>query len=122
MYADDAVIMHSSPSVENLVEDIQNDMITIFDWLKINKLQLNINKTNYIIFDKHNTIDHTIPNITVNNETITRVNQTKYLGLTIDRKLFWQGHISKIKNKIRPIVFAIRRLRTYLHKDALLDI
>ena len=36
-------------------------------------------------------------------------------GLTLDNKLKWHQHIHIIKNKIRPIVFPLRRLKYYLH-------
>lgn len=38
------------------MQQMKNDIKTINKWLKLNNLQLSINKTNYMIFDKTNKI------------------------------------------------------------------
>lgn len=97
---------------------MQQDIIIIADWLKEINLQLNIQKSHYMIFDKHKQYNN-IPPIQLNNNILNRVMQTKYLGLIIDSKLSWNQHIQKIKNKIRPIIFAIKRLHHCLHEAAI---
>ena len=61
-------------------------------WFKTNKLTLNINKTNFIIFTtqkKREQID--IPNtLQIENVVINRISHTKYLGLIIDEQLSWK--------------------------------
>lgn len=44
--------------------------------------------------------------------------ETKYLGLIIDENLNWRSHINKIKDKVKPIIFVIKRLRNFLHNKA----
>lgn len=120
MYADDMVIMYSANNVESLLRNFQEDIMLIDDSLKSDNLTINTNKSNYIIFDKYNTINKTnLPNIILNTGVISRVTETKYLGLIIDEKLNWHSHINKIKNKVRPLIFAIKRLRNFLHEKAI---
>lgn len=121
MYADDAVIMYSCEDVANLTIRIQDDIMTINNWLEVNSMKMNMEKTKYIIFDKH--IKHDIvTDIYLKNCKIERVFEVKYLGLLIDSKLNWHSHINKVKNRIRSVTFAIRRLRDFIHSTALKNI
>ena len=57
-------------------------------WFAVNKLSLNVSKTNFILFGnrKHNEdVD-----ITINNVKIDRVYVTKFLGVFIDSNLNWK--------------------------------
>lgn len=122
MYADDAIVMFSCENIEMLMTQMEGDMITINQWLKINHLELNFDKSNFMIFDKNIEYNNISNYLKIDNKEIKRIYTVKYLGLLIDSKLTWNQHINKIKNKIRPITFAIRRLRNYLHPKALQNI
>lgn len=121
LYADDIVLMYTNKNVVDLKSNMESDLIQVNQWLKKNQLKLNVGKSNFIIFDRNRTVDN-FESIQVNHSEINRIYQTKYLGLYLDSKLNWHAHINNIKNKIRPIMFATRRLRYCLHKDALLNI
>ena len=88
MYADDAVLMITSPNILSLMTDIQSDVLKIFYWLEDNKLQMNIEKTNYIIFDKHKKYTEILPEIKIINNKINHFTQFKYLGLIKDSKVW----------------------------------
>ena len=60
--------------------------------------QLNLQKTNYIIFSTNNS-DSTIQ-IAINGSNIEKVNSTKYLGVYIDHHLNWNDHIAYISSKL----------------------
>ena len=123
MYADDTVVMLAASDINELIAKMQEDIRKIDTWLKENKLQLNTKKTNYIIFNKHKQYNpDRIPTISLDNNIITNVTETKYLGLIIDNKLNWHQHIHKIKNKITPIIFTLFKLKHFLHPKAKLDI
>ena len=68
-------------------------------WLKVNKLSLNISKTQFMLF-KGNKTAHYYPKISVDSKYITQVNCTKFLGIMIDDKLTWKHHIEYISKKI----------------------
>lgn len=115
--------MYSNEDLNNMNSDIKSDLELIECWLKHNKLRMNISKSNYIIFDRHKQIDdNIIPDIIINNTQLKKVSETKYLGLHIDSKLNWHTHINTIKNKVRPVIFALYRLRFCLNKNALWNI
>ena len=67
---------------------------TLIQWLRANKLSLNVKKTKYMIIGNKNKLNGIQDvNINVNNEPIERVNKFKYLGLIIDQHLTWDSHI-----------------------------
>ena len=56
-------------------------------WLKINKLSLNIKKTNYIIFKSNQKLINYKLNIKLDNIEIEQVSFTKFLGVIINENL-----------------------------------
>ena len=51
------------------------------------------------IFEKKNISDDQI-DIKINNVSISRVYECKFLGVIIDSKLNWKSHISRVKSKL----------------------
>jgi hypothetical protein len=74
-------------------------MQIIIDWMKVNKMQLNVEKTQMILIGNPGVIK-SIGNISiqVGDHTITSVNKIKSLGLTIDSELKWVDHV-KLKTR-----------------------
>ena len=67
-------------------------------WFQVNKLFLNVAKTNVMIFG--NKRDEENYMVTINGMNINTVYVTKFIGVHIDSKLNWNKHISVIKTKI----------------------
>ena len=61
------------------------ELMKIMDWLKANKLSLNIAKTNYILFHPQQKCIIVNNNITLNNVSVKQVEVTKFLGVLISR-------------------------------------
>ena len=72
----------------------------VSEWLKANKLTLNILKSNTVIFyPKYKKINQSIK-IKINNTEIKQTNYAKYLGVLINKNLTWMEHIQFINLKI----------------------
>lgn len=113
LFADDTVILYDTTSnMQEMLQYMQNDLTVLNEYLRVNKLVVNIDKTNYIIFtsprNNHNIIN--IP-LHLNNRQISRTNHVKYLGLYLDENLNWKIHINHIIKKILPVVGILWRLR-----------
>ena len=52
LFADDTNIFYSADSPELLSNTISQELSKLHNWLAVNKLSLNINKTNYAVFGK----------------------------------------------------------------------
>ena len=50
LFADDTNLFHHSKDPQNLQEELNYDLENISEWLKANRLSLNIKKTHYMVF------------------------------------------------------------------------
>ena len=88
----------SHKDLEYLKWCIIHDMTLLCDWFKANQLSLNSTKAVGMLFrEKHKIINA----LKVGNININFVNQTKFLGIRIDRKLDWKYHVDKVLTKIK---------------------
>ena len=93
--------------------NINIELAKINDWLKINKLSLNINKTKFMIF--HNSRQQiTIPNISIDDVLIEYVHNFNFLGLHFNEHMSWKTHINHISNMISRSIGALNKLKYIL--------
>ena len=122
-YADDTTLLASLNNFDhnNLSADINRELVKVNDWLKVNKLSLNVGKTKYMLFSKPYKI---LPNldIQISNSTLELVTNFTFLGLTIDHNLTWKSHMNNISNKISKICGIIAKLKNILPSQILLHI
>ena len=50
----------------------------------------------------------------INKETVEQVNSTGFLGLIIDKELFWKQHIKQVETKISKMLGIVTRFRHYI--------
>ena len=116
-YADDATlssIINNFSSTEKTIENSINDELAkVNDWLKINKLSLNINKTKFMIFHIYEQ-QITILNIFIDNVAIESVANFNFLGIHFNQHLSWKPYITHISNLIKKSVRVLNRLNNIL--------
>ena len=114
LFADDTNIYYESDTLEDLERTINKELCKLYLWLNVNRLSLNINKTNYIIFHPFNKpIKHHIT-IKINKKAISEKEFIKYLGVMMDSTLSWKYQISNIAKKISRAIGVMYKLRSYL--------
>ena len=118
LFADDSNLFMHGPDLVTLADSINKELETLSTWLIANRLSLNVNKTNYIVFNpKPKTVAPTIK-LAINRQEITKVEETKFLGVIIDSKLSWKPHIHYISKKVAKSVGIISKARKLLdHKS-----
>ena len=104
LFADDANIFVFSRDLNDLNNKCQSDVDKILEWTLANKLNINLGKTCYIIFNPTNKATTANLNICINKIPINRVNSTKYLGVLIDEKLNWKYHIDDLCLSLRKFI------------------
>lgn len=119
MYADDSTIYTSALTANDLNTALEVELRSVVEWVKRNKLVLNVAKTNCIVFGSNHTIrSNPVLNLTINNIGINQVQETKLLGIVIDSKLSWTNHINKITAKMGCAISVIRRCANSLTQKA----
>ena len=122
-YADDTTLfstLNNLVNAQNINPDIiiNKELAKINEWLEINKLSLNVTKTKFMVFHtqhKHRAIKPPVPKI--NNTNIEKVEQFKFLGLTLDSNLNWKKHSDNITNKCSQIIGILNRLKQILPQN-----
>ena len=100
LYADDTSLYITGSNIEEMINCMNEELVKIVEWLNINKLTLNVQKTEYIIFAPGRKKIGTSANISINGNIINRVSEIKFLGVIIDHKLLWQNHTHHVKMKV----------------------
>ncbi|KAK3919134.1 RNA-directed DNA polymerase from mobile element jockey [Frankliniella fusca] len=96
---------------EHLINQMKEDMAKLMDWMELNGLFINLEKTQFIIFKKPVAITPQIAEFTFRDHKILRTDSFKFLGLQLDENLLWDRHIQDICKKISPVVGVLYRLR-----------
>ena len=50
LYADDTVLYYFSSSIDAIQDSLNTDLIAIAEWLNVNKLTLNLEKSKFMLF------------------------------------------------------------------------
>ena len=118
--ADDTNVFVTAKDLNHMVDIINNELNKLTEWMNINKLSLNVTKTNFMIFRSKHRKAVFSNNININGTDIDRVESTKYLGVYIDSKLNWSKHINVIKGKNAKAIGIICNARKNLNRETLL--
>ena len=114
LFADDTNLYHESNSLKSLESEINKDLRHLHSWLIVNRLSLNIDKTNFVVFHPYNKQIKYKITLKINKKAIPEKNAVKYLGLMIDSGLTWKSHIDKLVKKVSSSLGLIRKIRPYV--------
>ena len=105
IYADDTTlsstlnVFSDNTHDQHLESLINEELVKINDWLKINKLSLNVVKSKFMIFQKKKK-NIQILNLKIDNVNIDQVKEFYLLGLIIDTNLNWKKHAEKYQMRV----------------------
>ena len=119
-FADDTTVYVSGSNIAQLFTKLNSDLNILSDWFNSNKLSLNVNKSNYMLFSKsRNKLNHPSPSLEIAGTRIERTHHFKLLGLIIDENLTWNEHIQSCVSKLTSAFYAINRLKHIVPIDSL---
>ena len=117
LYADDTNLFYKGADIDELVKSINAELENLSIWLEINKLSLNVIKTNFIISHRGESLISHIE-IKIDNQNIDKLDIFKFLGVVIDSKLSWKNHISLVTGKLSKSIGMIVKAREYVNRNA----
>jgi hypothetical protein len=115
LFADDAIIYTISHDTNEAVQRLNDNLVTISDWLKFNSMSLNHDKCNAMII---NSSSRAINNIIIDSREIKIVKVIKYLGAYIDDELKLDCHFEKLIGSLRQKIGILHRTSHKLDRHA----
>ena len=118
MYADDTCVFYENKNLNENIELLNTEFKNVCDWMDANRLTVNSEKSNYIIFSR---VQKILPPLEHENKlkecVLTRVNCTKYLGICIDEYL--EHHVNSLTSKLSKYVPVFYKIRSQIDKNSL---
>ena len=103
----------SGKDPDDLIRTMNEEMVKVVDWLQINRLSLNLNKTHFILFQRKRVRVSMSIDVIIDNVKIDMVERTKFLGVIIDQNLSFQSHINYIKGKVARGIGILYKSKPY---------
>ena len=120
IFADDTNIFVCDENHEEVVKKANSILTAVSSYMHANKLHINMKKCCYMHFrqkistsdgGQDNNNQHT--RIRINDYEIDEVEETKFLGDTIDNKLTWLPHLKLLAKKLRCCSGQLNRIKIF---------
>ena len=108
LFADDTNLFFSHFGSTTLMNLVNSEMLKLSDWFKANKLSLNIQKSNNIIFKPRQRADEFTLSIEMDGFKMNQVKEVNFLGVFLVETLSWKPHNSQVASKVSKSVGIIR--------------
>lgn len=113
LFADDLVIYVRGKNVENTKILLQEAIRSLEKWARQTGFRFSIEKTKAVYFTKQRKYKDIYPKILLNNEHIQYTETTKFLGITLDRKLTWKPHLLQLKTNCMQRLNLLKTIGQY---------
>ena len=98
----------SKNNSENYLQEINS----FVQWCDEKFLHLNVSKTKEMLINFRR--DYTVPDqVVIKNTKVERVQNYKYLGITIDNQLKWTENTDTVVKKVNSRLYCLKKLRSF---------
>ena len=94
-FGGDTNFLYASHSLKNLNKTVNFDLSNLVQWLRANKISLNVNKTEIVVFRSPTKQIYKNLNFRLSGQKIEPKHCTKYLGVIIDEHLSFNEYMNK---------------------------
>ena len=120
LFADDTTLIFSNTSILELKNNIQFNINKLYDWLNVNKLSLNISKTNVLLFNIRNKNRNINMDLNINNIKVKQVSEIKFLGVIIDCKFSWKLQLNYVSSNLSRTIAILHKVKNKLNMKYLI--
>ena len=113
LFADDTNLHISHKNINILQDKVSEEIKKIDQWMKLNKLTINYQKSCYMLIRKKS-IKTTNFQLNIDHHPIELKNSIRYLGVQLDKELTWKTHIDNLVKKLSKVCGMIYKLRYYV--------
>ena len=98
---------------------VNKELRKVRKWLEANRLALNIDKTNFVIFHSPQNIPNDWVIIKFGRKKVNQETCVKFLGVLLDSLLSWKPHITELSKKLSRTVGLFYKIRHYAPLETL---
>ena len=110
-FADDTNILNFNDCVKSINKQINYDLKNLSNWLKANKISLNIGKTELVLFTSSKKQLDCDLKIKLNGKRLYETDSVRYLGIQIDKRLTLKQQINHLALKLNKANTMLSKLR-----------
>ena len=110
-FADDNTIYDCGEDLFNILENLKHDLKILLKWFRINSLQANPGKFQFMTLGKKK---RNLVKLIINTTEIEESRKVVLLGITIDNLLIFNEHIDNLCRTANYKLHPLRRIRKYL--------
>ena len=122
LFADDSNLFLSGKNPNALIDTMNIEVQKVIQWLRINKLSLNLDKTHFMIFRNCRGRVLLDTELIIDGIKINMVEKTKFLGVIIDQCFNFKAHILFIKGKVARCIGVLNKCKKYFNSATLLTL
>ena len=86
---------------------MNTELCKINNWVKMNRLTINVKKSQAIVIFKKNICTSAFPEFVFNGEVIPYLNKVKNLGVIFNKTLFWNDHLNSVSSKVHFVLYRL---------------
>ena len=113
-FAYDTNLLNFNSCVKSINKQVNYDLKNLSNWLKANKISLNVGKTELVLFTSSKKQLECDLKIKLNGKRFYETDSVKYLGIQIDKRLTWKQHINHVALKLIKANAMLSKLRHVL--------
>ena len=118
LFAYDTNIFLQDQNLKSLELKFNEELDKVNQWLQSNRISLNIDKTNSVIFHPPQRKPQPV-SLKITGRPVEQMTYVKYLGLIIDCHLNWKKHAHEVSKKISRGIGILSKLRHFVTNDFL---
>ena len=126
MYADDTSLLDkiskfgSDPST--ISKNINIELAMVSEWLRANKLSLNVGKTKFMVFHSSRAVPIQNLHLQIEGTEIEQVSSFSFLGLILNETLSWEDHLQAMATKAARSIGVMSKLKYCLPQNIMLNL
>ena len=118
-FADDTNLLFINSSLKQMKKQVNIDLKLLSSWLRANKISLNVDKTELLLFRCPNKPINYDMRIKIDGRRLYPSAYVKYLGILIDSHLDWSYHTKSLASRLSRASGMLAKARHYVDKKIL---
>ena len=105
-----------------IIDTMNSELVKVVEWLRANKISLNLKKRRYILFRRHRGKMKIEKDININGIKVEKTDKTKFLGVVLDQHLSFAHHTNYIRGKVARGIGILYKCRRLFNENTLLTL